>query len=268
MDNLDELLNDPDRRLEDVALAIAADEYPRLDQTLVHQELDHIAARIAAPLGGFADNRLRLSRLCEEVYGALGFRGSDDYDDPRNNYLNDVLERRTGSPVLMAVLLASVGYRAGVVIEPVGFPGHFLVRAGPAPFLYADPYDGRHPLPRDKLEALASRELGCNAAEATARLEAVGPRAVAVRILLNLQRIHRMRADHARSLVIADRLFEATHAPFHRCDRALHALVLGAPEAAVADLEAYLAEHPRAPDASRVRRVLDRLRSRTLQPTN
>ena len=90
MDNLDELLNDPDRRLEDVALAIAADEYPRLDQTLVHQELDHIAARIAAPLGGFADNRLRLSRLCEEVYGALGFRGSDDYDDKIERLLDEL----------------------------------------------------------------------------------------------------------------------------------------------------------------------------------
>jgi regulator of sirC expression with transglutaminase-like and TPR domain len=259
---LDKVVDEPGEGLEEVALAIASDEYPRLDGRRVHALLDEVGERVAGFLNGVGDNRLRMSRFCAELYGQLGFRGSDDYDDPRNNYLNDVLERRTGSPVLMAVVLQALGRRAGVEVEPIAFPGHFLVRAGPAPYVYADPYDGRHPLPRAKLEQLAIRELRCGASEASARLEPVDSRAVAVRILLNLQRIHRMRADHPRSLVISDRLFALTGAPFYRCDRALHALVLGATVAAVADLEAYLVEHPGAPDAGRVRRVLERLRSR------
>ncbi|MBN4050206.1 hypothetical protein JYT28_00460 [Desulfobulbus sp. AH-315-M07] len=96
---------------------------------------------------------------------------------------------------------------------------------------------------------------------AALRLEPVGARTIAVRILVNLRRIHRMRGDHAAALVVCDRLFDVTRAPFHRADRAAHALALGATRAAISDFEAYLAAHPDAADAVLVRRVLDAARN-------
>jgi regulator of sirC expression with transglutaminase-like and TPR domain len=268
MQALAELVQGADGAIEDVAISIAADEYPFLDRAHLRRELDCLADSLRARVSSAKDNRLKLSRLCDQLYGQRGFRGIDDYDDPSGNHLNHVLKQRRGSPVLMAVLLIALGRRVGVDVEAVAFPGHFLVRAGPAPHLYVDPYDGRHPLPRARLEELARDTLTCDEREASQRLEAVGPRVVAVRILLNLQRIHRARADHARSLVVCDRLVDVTGAPFHRCDRAAHALALGATRAAIADLEAYLAAHPAAPDAARVQGVLDELRGQSLGALN
>jgi regulator of sirC expression with transglutaminase-like and TPR domain len=244
---------------EDVALAIAADEYPRLSLEHYRTLLDELAAPAAAPVGAAATPSAKLTALCNHLYGERGYCGNEDYDDPRNNYLNDVIERRRGSPVTMAVLLIAVGKRVALPIDPIGFPGHFLVRTAVGESVYVDPFDGGHPLPRDELEQLARETLNGDR-RAAERLEPVGARTVAVRILLNLQRCYRARQDHGRLLVVCDRLFDLTGAPFHQCDRGIHALALGATQAAIHDLEAYLAAHPAAPDAAAVQRVLDKAR--------
>ncbi len=246
--------------VEDVALAVAADEYPGLGRGRWHGELDELAAPVAEPVAVAATTAAKLARLCAYLYGERGFRGNDDYDDPRNNYLNGVIERRRGSPVTMAVLLIAVARRVQLPIAAIGFPGHFLVRVGDDDPIFADPFDGSHPLPSDKLERLAFETLGGDRREARRRLEPVGARTIAVRILLNLQRSYRARQDHGHLLVVCDRLFEMTGAPFHQCDRGIHALALGATQTAIHDLEAYLLAHPDAADAATVRRVLDQAR--------
>ena len=250
---------------ESVALAIARDEYPHLQTEHCHALLDVWAEqareRFRTLLDGPQRNpNLECAALCNFIYRDLGFRGSDDYDDPRSHFLNHVLEARSGSPVAMAVVVIAIGERLGVRVDPVAFPGHVLVRVGGDDGVYLDPYDGGFPLPRQALQRLAAETLD-DELEATRRLEPVGARTVGVRMLLNLQRIYHTRQDHARSMVVCDRLFELTGAPLHRCDRGLHALALGASEAAIADLEAYLASHPTARDADKVRAVLDRARN-------
>jgi regulator of sirC expression with transglutaminase-like and TPR domain len=194
----------------------------------------------------------------------IGFRGSDDYDDPRSNYLNDVIERRTGSPVAMAVVLMALGRRAGVDVQGVAFPGHFLVRVEGH---YADPFEGGAPLERERLLSLARESLD-NPEDAASCLEPVGPRAIGVRLLLNLQRIHALRGDHARSLVVCDRLFELTRAPIHRVERGTHALALGASRAAISDLEAYLVAEPEGDGAKRAREALARAKLLAAPPLN
>lgn len=240
---------------EEAALAVATDEYPALDTRHFRHALDLYGAEFApraATLGSL--DRARL--LCRYLHGELGFRGSDDYDDPRSNYLNDVLDRRTGSPVALAVVLMAIGKRAGVDVRGVAFPGHFLVRIEGH---YADPYEGGAPLDRGRLLNLANESIS-DPRRARACLDPVGVRTVAVRLLLNLQRIYRRRADHARAFVVSDRLYELTRAPSHRVDRGVHALALGASRAAILDFEAYLELNPDGDAASRAREQLERAR--------
>lgn len=239
-----------------MAFAIAADEYPSLDAGPYRSWFDRHGVELGARLVG-ADGLARARLLCHYLKSEVGFRGSDDYDDPRSNYLNDVIDRRTGSPVAMAVVLMALGRRAGIEVSGVAFPGHFLVRIEGH---YADPFEGGAPLDRERLVSLA-RETLEDARQASACLEPVGVRTVAVRLLLNLQRIHVQRGDHARALVVCDRLFELTRAVSHRVDRGVHALALGASRAAIADFEAYLVAHPEGETATRAREELRRARA-------
>ena len=260
-----------DLRPEDVALHVAVDAHPSLDRSVVRGALDALAAPLGAAVGAGAPGRAAAlanaelaDALAGHVYGTLGFRGEDDYGDARGNYLDDVIERRAGSPVALGVLLVAVGERAGIEVEPIGFPGHFLVRIGS---VHLDPFDGGHPLDRESLLALATETLG-SVRDAELRLEPVGSRTIAVRLLSNLLRIHGARGDHAQALVVCDRLIDVTGAPFHRADRGAHALALGATRGALADFEAYLAACPDADDARAVRALMARARAALLRPLN
>ncbi len=267
---LPHLISTTPERPEEVALAIAADEYPGLRDELCRHRLDAMGRTLALKIArsqasAEGGEPLTLARvLCDFLHKELGFRGSDDYDDPRNNFFNDVLDRRTGSPVAMAVLHMAVGRRAGIDVEGIAFPGHFLVRIEG---LYADPFEGGVPIDRERLLALAFETLG-DRREAMASLEPVGPRTIAVRLLLNLQRIHRSRADHARAMVVCDRLYDVTRAATHLVDRGVHALALGATRVAIHDFEAYLSLNPGTDGAKRVRDLLRKARAVGAAPIN
>ncbi len=248
---------------ENAAFAIAADEYPALRARPYRERLDAFGARLARR-AATADAVGRARLLCHYVHHELGFRGSDDYDDPRTNYLNDVMDRKCGSPVAMAVMLLAVGRRAGIDVCGVAFPGHFLVRIEGH---FADPFEGGAPIERARLLTLARETLG-DAREAVASLEPVGARTIAVRMLLNLQRIHRQRADHARAMVVCDRLYDVTRSPAHRIDRGIHALALGATAAAIDDFEGYLAIHHDGDGAKKARELLRKAREAARQPAN
>jgi regulator of sirC expression with transglutaminase-like and TPR domain len=239
---------------EGAALRVAADEYPALRAAEVEDELDRLASAVRIARDAHENDRRIALLSC--VYGELGFCLSDD-EDPRANYVNDVLSRRRGSPVALAVVLSAIGHRVGVPVRPVAFPGHFLARIGAS---YVDPSDGGHPLSVTRLVELATDTLG-DRRLALLAMRPVGGRSVALRLLLNLHRIHRDRGDHGRALLTCDRLFELTGAAFHLADRGAHALKMGAVNSAVADFQAYLAADPRAPDACQVRELLARARN-------
>ena len=244
--------------IEEVAFAIAEDEYPGLARERYRTLLDELADSARAAMEG-GDESLRLQRFLDHVYGPLGFRGNDDdYYDPKNSYLNEVLERRTGIPITLAVVLMALGRRVGLHIEGIAFPGHFLARAGGDTYL--DPFHRGRILERVDLEELGERFLG-NPRLTASQLEPVEARLMAVRMLYNLQQIYERRGDHARALVVCDRLVDVADAPFHRRDRGIHALALGAHEAAQRDLEAYLATHADATDATRIRQLLGKARA-------
>lgn len=105
------------------ALLIAEREYPGLDVSAYLARLDDLARRARARGGDVA-------ALCAVLFGELELRGNTgDYYDARNSFLNDVLDRRIGIPITLSVIFLEVGWRLGLDVEGIGYPGHFLVRA-------------------------------------------------------------------------------------------------------------------------------------------
>lgn len=257
MSELTELLITPAPQLERVALAIVHDEYHGVDDRRVFVELDRLAGPLAA--GGPAAGSLasRVEALRAHLYDHLGFRATDDASDPRLSYLTDVLERRIGSVLSLALLLMLVAGRVGLELTCVAFPSYVLVRAGRPDELYLDPLDPGTPLDRRGLEQLYFRLHGRRAFE-PAMLEPMGARQIALALLGDLKRAYQTRRDHARAMVVCDRLVDLTTAPEHYRDRGIYAYALGAYQSAVADLVRYLTDRPDESDSPRVQALLDR----------
>jgi regulator of sirC expression with transglutaminase-like and TPR domain len=245
--------------VEDGALLIARDAYPALDVARCRAELDALAAPVARAIAGGAPVGEQVRQLEQGLFQRAGFRGNDDdYYDPRNSYLNDVLDRKKGIPISLSVLVLAVCRRSGIVAEGVGFPGHFLVRIGGPSGVLIDPFDGGRPLDDDALGDLLKRSAGQNARLSASHVQPVGMRAIWIRMLTNLSRIHEQRSDHRSALVVCDRLVELDAGPPARRDRGLHALALGAGAAAASDLDSYLKSAPNAPDRADVERALSK----------
>jgi regulator of sirC expression with transglutaminase-like and TPR domain len=260
---LRDLLAQPDTPVERAALLLARDAYPGLSVDAYLAELDRLAAPLRPRLAAARTPSAQAAALGTYVYDELGFKGDEEtYYDARNSYLNEVIDRRAGIPITLAVVLLALGRRAGVALEGIGFPGHFLVRLGGPSGVYLDPFFRARVLSPDALERLAKRALGNEARVAPEHLAPVGPAAMVVRMLTNLKAIYESRKEHARALVVCDRLVDLTGLPEQRRDRGLHAIALGAFAGGVTDLEAYLAARPEAADAVRVRASLEQARAR------
>lgn len=196
--------------LAQAALLIAEPVYPGIDVPYYVGMLDRLgdeARRRVANLDCAREGEAVARRLVRLLFEELGFSGNErDYYDPRNSYLNEVLERRVGIPITLAVVVVEVARRAGIAAEGVGFPGHFLVRLpgadGPH---FVDAFSGTL-LGRDGLRALHERATGV-AADPPARLLAPATgRQILVRMLTNLRAIHQSRGEHDRLREVLDRL--------------------------------------------------------------
>src|SRR4051812_26816935 len=132
-------------------LMIAQDAYPELDLERYLGEIERMALRLRSRLPQANGAEERIVALNEFLFGELGFRGNaGDYYDPRNSYLNEVIERRTGIPITLAVLYMELGRRIGLPLQGVSFPGHFLVRLRlRGGTLVLDPFAGGAPQSSD-----------------------------------------------------------------------------------------------------------------------
>ena len=251
--------------LEIGAALVARDDHPELDARGILTSLDALSEPLA-PLGLHRTSTPNAAAaIAEHLYGELGFHGNeDDYGDPHNSHLNDVLERRTGLPITLAIVLMGVARRLGLTARGISFPGHFLVRferneGGPH---VVDPFDRGRPLTMSELEARLRR---AHPKQADLRLqmrhlEPATVRAILVRVLANLKAAHLARGVPARALLAATRTVSLSPGdPTALRDRGLLQARVGAPIGARADLEAYLTLAPKAPDAPQIRALLGRL---------
>ncbi len=175
--------------LAESALLIAAHANPDLDVGAHLALFDRLADRLAAP---------DVNSVCALLFDSLGLRGNhDDYDDPRNSFLDEVLRRRVGLPISLAVLLIEIGRRCGLPLEGVGMPGHFLVRDLADPERLIDPFEAGRRLDFRACQNLLRTATGGDAVLEPAMLRGVGPTAIVARMLTNLDRSYQRRGDLA-----------------------------------------------------------------------
>ncbi len=202
---------DDQMSLVDACLLIAHDEYPSLPLDTYHNHLNVYAQMLSARTQPQADLSARLTALNRFMYEELGFAGnSDDYDDPRNSYINDVLDRRLGIPISLAVIQMELAKHLNVPLYGVSFPGHFLLRMSfDSGLLVLDPFNRGRPVGADELKERAAAHFGGKKPDDQALmeiLEPASPRAIVIRILRNLSGLYDKREDWARKARICDRI--------------------------------------------------------------
>ena len=256
----------PDERIDlaEAALWIAAEEQPGLDPALWLARLNAMADGVRPCLEGVCDPQARVSRLASFLHEEVGLRGNEeDYYDPRNSLLNEVLARGLGIPITLALVYMEVGRRVDVPLQGVGFPGHFLLRHAHHGRLLFDPFDDGRPLSEGDCRAMLERLSGGTLPFDPRLLKPASPRQILVRMLNNLWRIYLHRGDFLRTLGALDRvlLLDADDVGARR-DRGLLSLRWGDPTRGIEDLEHYLVLEPEAPDQASVESLIGQARLR------
>lgn len=244
------------------ALLIASEEYPQLNPDQYLRRLDLLAELVRDRLSGETAPLLVLQELSEVLFEQEKFRGNTEaYYDPRNSFLNNVLDRRLGIPLTLSIVMLEVGWRLGLPLEGVNFPGHFLVRfAGEATNLLLDPFQHGEIRFEDQAQALLDRVYGGAVRLQPEYLRPAGRKDMVVRLLANLKNVYLNARDDARAVAAIERiLLVRPDANDEVRDRGMLLARLGRTDEAVIDLERYLESSPGAPDAQRVRILIDQL---------
>ena len=240
----------------EAGLLVAAEEYAGLDVEREAGRIRLVAAEAARRAAGVTNPFARLDAVHSLVFDELGFRGNEqDYNDPRNSFLNEVLDRRLGNPLSLSMLWIEVARAAGFDCKGVGLPGHFVSRAtyGGRTVL-VDAFHGGAVLSEDDCRQLVARTTGRPSLFRREMLRGTDERAMIARMLLNLKHIYVKAEDYERALSVVERLLllNPTDAGELR-DRGFLNAHLGRAGAALTDLERYLEKTPHARDAESVR---------------
>ena len=197
---------------EDVDLVVAAlvaieFEYPNLDVAGYVEQVDKFAD-LACDLAQDDAAGGPIGALDTTFFDRLGFRGNqDDYYDPKNSFLNEVIDRRTGIPITLALLYIELGQRMGLDMVGLSFPGHFLVRYTEGEHLvFIDPFHRGARLDLGALEARLRRVVGPGAQLAEEHLEPAPKRHMLLRMLTNLAAIYRRAGDVHRGIAVLERM--------------------------------------------------------------
>ncbi|HXJ77856.1 MAG TPA: tetratricopeptide repeat protein [Candidatus Methylomirabilis sp.] len=258
---------DADIDLARAALAIARSEYPDLD---VDRYLTRLAAladqamwarQTADPLG-------RLHRVREYLFEEQGFAGNvEDYFDPRNSYINDVLDRRLGIPITLSLVLIEVGRRVGLQMEGIGLPGHFVTgaRVG-GEHVLLDPFNGGAILTGEACGELVTRAIGRPVELTAEQFVPVTKRQFLTRVLNNLKGAYWRREEWRKVVAAIDRLLVLTpEAGGEWRDRGVAWTSLGEFGQGLADWERYLTRFPNAADHEKVKVQFRRIRQKLAQ---
>lgn len=264
-----QLISREDARIDlsRACLLIAQDAYPDLDVERYIGEIERMATRVRARLAPTAAGEDRIVALNQLLYEELGYWGNtEDYYDPRNSYLNEVIDRRTGMPITMSILYMELGRRIGLPVEGVSFPGHFLVRVRlRGGMLVLDPFSGGAPQSEDELRSRVKRVIPDGVADDLPAselpldqfLEPATNRQILARVLRNLKGIYRKANKPERMLDVLNRMLLVTpDASAELRDRGYVYQRLECYRAAFKDLTDYAEREPDAPDLDEVRSKL------------
>ena len=246
--------------LAEAALWIAAEEHPALDVEEYLDRLDELAERARRRIAPYPSAE-RIVRFNHFLFRELGLAGdSANYDDPRNSFLNEVLDRKLGIPITLALVYTEIGARIGLPVVGVGFPGHFLVRWMGEREALIDPFFGKL-ITREQCAAKLRSIYGPEAEMDDRLLAPATPREILARMLRNLKVNYLGRGDLARALSAVDRILIVTPDDAGELrDRGSLYFRLECFAAALADFERYLALAPGDAMAEEIRSRLPELR--------
>ena len=255
--------------LLEAAACIAQDTSPGLDVQAVLAEVDALLSRLKRKLPADAAGMHKLRVLNAFFFGELGFGGNvNDYYAPANSYLNEVLRTRRGIPISLSVLWLELARGLSLQADGVGFPGHFMVKVRlPQGQVVLDPFTGESQSPEQLSERIAAfRPDGAWREETEVPLalylQPASAREMLARMLRNLREIHRSSNDMAMWFAVQDRLIVLLPQAWAEYrERGLMHASQGRLAQAVQDVQTYLAQHPRAPDAATLHEQLARWRS-------
>ena len=253
--------------LAEAALWIAAEGRPETNVPAALGELERLAERAASICRDKPDPAERVAHLNHLLFVEERFTGNqNDYEDPRNSFLDVVLERRVGIPITLSVVYIDVGDRLGLDTSGIGFPGHFLSKVTTARGeIVVDPFYGRVLDEADCAKRL--RQVAGEQAELLPEmLESTPTRAILRRILTNLKHVYVSRSEYEPALACCERiLMLVPDDPIERRDRGLVYRELECFGTALEDLEYFLDALPSHPTAAAVRTLLDELGGKARQ---
>jgi regulator of sirC expression with transglutaminase-like and TPR domain len=250
---------DADYDLAELALHLARDEYRDVDVEAYLGELAGMAHEVKRYLRGGLEDRVK--GLCRYLFHDMGFRGNKQhYYDPRNSYLNQVLDRRTGIPITLSAVAMALGRRAGLTVVGVGLPGHFVAKAleGGREIIF-DPYHGGRLLSWEDCENVVEQVTGSPFQATPVKLEPLPLGFIMQRMLNNLKGVYLRQGDVTRSIRVIERLLQLDPSDvLQRRDLGVSLLQAGLAGQAIDHLAAYLAASAQAPDAEPIRQLLQR----------
>ena len=249
--------------IDRAALLIAAEEYTDLMLDDYLGKLDDLADRVRQRLHADAGPHETLARLNQVLFEEEGFRGDDkEYYDPRNSYLNEVIDRRIGIPITLSAVYREVARRVGLELQGVGFPGHFLLKhATEEGEILIDAFYRGQILTHDDCRERLKQNFKDKLEFHPKQLQSTTPRLMLFRILNNLKGIYVNRREHVRALAAVERmLLLVPDSPSEVRDRGILLSGVGRPLESVSELARYLKLKPDARDRKRVEGIIDRLR--------
>lgn len=256
---------EPAFELARVALLVAAESDPNVDVEGALAHFDRWADELRGRFEPDWNNLQKLARLRSFVYEELGFRGDrTDYYNPSNSLLHEVITRRRGIPLTLAIVMLELGWRLGIPFEGVGFPGHFLVRlTGEPGDLLLDPYSRGMSVHEEDCRRMLMESTGGRLEFDPSLLVSVGKRQMIVRLLNNLKSAYLRAGEDELALAAVDRLLliEPGDAGEKR-DRGLLLFRLHRYGKALGCLDEYLAAAPDAPDRATIEQHMETLRQR------
>lgn len=253
---------EPEVDLAAAALLIAAEAYPQLTPEPYLRRLDELAERVRDRQWDSTAPVVMLQDLGRVLFEEEGFRGNAEaYYDPRNSFLNDVLDRRLGIPITLSVVFLEVGWRLGLPLHGVNFPGHFLVRYdGEALKLLVDPFQGGTIRFEDEAQELLDLVYGGAVRMQPGFLRPADRKDILVRMLENLKGTYLNNRNDERALGALERiLLVLPDSADHVRDRGMVLTRLGRDGDAADALRHYLQLLPDAPDRVRIELLLDQL---------
>ncbi len=249
--------------LAEAALLMACEEYPQLEIAPYLDRLDEFA-NAARPHIQTGDNPLdTAARINEVLFDQFGFQGnSDEYYDPRNSFLNDVIDRRLGIPITLSAIYIEISQRLNFPIQGVGMPGHFIVKySDPNEEFFLDPFHAGAILTVDDCKDWIVTNFGDSFEFSDRMLARVTNRQILTRMLTNLKKIYVESQAFDKGLAIVDMMLMVEPRDFDQYrDRGLLRIQLRQFEAAAKDLDHYVKNTAESKERSTVEDQLKELR--------